>query len=102
MTDNAVDIIDKLLILDPEKRWSAEQALDADYFFENPIVKPADELPMNFSVTSKHEWDCKKKYEQMQARKRQAQASNGGTLRPPPPPKTTSSVAKPPPPPPRK
>jgi cyclin-dependent kinase 12/13 len=102
MTDNAVDIIDKLLILDPEKRWSAEQALDADYFFENPIVKPAEKLPMNFSVTSKHEWDCKKKYEQMQARMRQAQASNGGTLRPPPPPKTTSSVAKPPPPPPRK
>ena len=83
MTDNAVDMIDKLLTLDPEKRWSAEQALDADYFFENPIVKPADKLPMKFSVTSMHEWDCKKKHEQMMAQKRKAKASNGGALRHP-------------------
>ena len=35
MTDNAVDLIDKLLKLNPDKRWSAKEALDADFFFEN-------------------------------------------------------------------
>jgi cyclin-dependent kinase 12/13 len=82
MTENAVDMIDKLMILDPEKRWSAEQALDAEYFFENPIVKPADKLPMKFSVTSMHEWDCKQKHDKIRAQLK-AQASNGGAPRRP-------------------
>jgi hypothetical protein len=30
MTDNAMD--HQLMELNPEKRWSAEKALDADYF----------------------------------------------------------------------
>jgi len=78
MTDSAVDLIDKLLKLNPDKRWSAEQALDADFFFENPIVKTADKLSMNFSVGSVHEWECRRKYEQKLAEQKAKAAANGG------------------------
>jgi cyclin-dependent kinase 12/13 len=64
LTDNAVSLISHLMTLNPDKRWSAEQALDADYFFESPIVKSVDKLSMNFSVSSVHEWDCRRKFEQ--------------------------------------
>ncbi|GAA42770.2 cyclin-dependent kinase 9 [Clonorchis sinensis] len=33
---SAVDLIDKLLILDPSRRFDAEQALSHDFFHENP------------------------------------------------------------------
>jgi len=80
MTDNAADLIEKLMILNPEKRWSAEQALDSDYFFEAPIVKSPDKLSMNFSVTSVHEWECRRKYEQMMAqRKAKMQAAGANS-----------------------
>lgn len=72
MTDEAVKLIGKLMEKNPDKRWSAEQALDADYFFETPIVKQAKDLNMKFAVASVHEMDCRKKFEQNQA-KRQAQ-----------------------------
>lgn len=74
MTDNAIDLIRKLMMLNPESRWSAQQALDADYFFENPMVKSVDKLSMNFSISSCHEWECRRKYEQkVAARKAQMQ-----------------------------
>lgn len=89
MTENAIDLIDKLMTLDPEKRWSAEQALDAEYFFENPIVKPADKLSMKFSVSSMHEWDSKQKHAKLVALRKAQAAKEAGqtqTKRPPPPP----------------
>ncbi len=55
MTDHAVTMIGKLMEKNPDKRWSAEQALDADYFFETPIVKQAKDLNMKFAVASVHE-----------------------------------------------
>lgn len=70
MTENAINLISKLITMDPDKRWSALEALDADYFFENPIVKTADKLSMNFSVHSVHEWECRRKYEQKMAQAR--------------------------------
>lgn len=81
MTNNAVDLIANLLMMNPDKRYSAEQALDADYFYEDPIVKTADKLSMNFSVHSVHEWECRRKYEQKIAqRKAQMAAKNGARL----------------------
>ena len=88
MTNNAIDLISKLMTLNPDRRWSAEQALDADYFFENPIVKPASKLSMNFSVASVHEWDCRRK-----AQMQKAKGPNGAR---PPPPKGPPSASKPP------
>lgn len=74
MTDHAINLILRLCELNPDKRWSAEQALVADYFFENPIVKTPDKLSMKFAVSSVHEWDCRKKYEQkMQEQQRKQQ-----------------------------
>mmetsp|Transcript_9264 Transcript_9264/g.25640 ORF Transcript_9264/g.25640 Transcript_9264/m.25640 type:complete len:439 (+) Transcript_9264:361-1677(+) len=64
MSEQTIHMIQKLLEMNPDKRWTAEQALDSDYFFENPIVKTPDKLSMRFSVSSVHEWDCRKKYEQ--------------------------------------
>jgi cyclin-dependent kinase 12/13 len=78
MTDNAIELIAKLMALNPDHRWSAEHALDAEYFFENPIVKPANKLVMNFAVHSVHEWDCRRKFEQKMAQQRQAQQQTNG------------------------
>jgi cyclin-dependent kinase 12/13 len=89
MTDQAIHMISRLMELNPDTRWSAEQALDAEYFFENPIVKPANNLSMKFAVPSVHEMDCRKRYEQKMAeRKAQIQLgmANGKRNPPPPPP----------------
>jgi len=72
MTDSAVSLIGKLMEKNPDERWSAEQALVADYFFESPIVKQAKDLNMKFAVSCAHEMDCRKRYEQNEAN-RQAQ-----------------------------
>jgi cyclin-dependent kinase 12/13 len=80
MTDEAVKLISKLMEMNPEKRLSALEALDAEYFFETPIVKPAKDLMMNFAVNTVHEMDCRKKYEERQAQhkaKMQMMAANG-------------------------
>ena len=70
MTDEAVKLISKLMEMNADLRWSALQALDAEYFFENPIVKPAKDLMMNFAVSSVHEMDCRKKYEEKMAQQK--------------------------------
>lgn len=75
LTPNAVQLISKLMTLNPDKRWSALEALDADYFFENPIVKPAGKLTMNFGVASAHELDCRKRFQQKLAQQKAAQAA---------------------------
>eukprot|EP00428_Durinskia_dybowskii_P020878 CAMPEP_0170207130 /NCGR_PEP_ID=MMETSP0116_2-20130129/3139_1 /TAXON_ID=400756 /ORGANISM="Durinskia baltica, Strain CSIRO CS-38" /LENGTH=449 /DNA_ID=CAMNT_0010457581 /DNA_START=416 /DNA_END=1765 /DNA_ORIENTATION=+ len=87
MTDEAVKLISKLMEMNPDRRWSALEALDAEYFFENPIFKPAKDLMMNFAVNSVHEMDCRKKYEQKMAQHKaqmQAMVANGNGPRNPP------------------
>lgn len=77
MTEKAKDLIDNLMILNPDNRWSAFQALDADYFFENPIVKPAHKLNMKFTVLSVHEWEARKKHEQLMMQRKAANGKAG-------------------------
>jgi len=69
MTPHAMDMIDNLLAHNPEKRWSADKALLAEYFFDNPTAKPASELNMKFGVESAHEWEARKKHKEMMAKK---------------------------------
>jgi len=84
LTGSAVDLISKLMTLNPDTRWSAEQALDSEYFFEIPIVKSAEKLSMNFSVNSVHEWECRRKFEQKQMAARSAQQTAPNGVRPAP------------------
>eukprot|EP01082_Thalassiosira_pseudonana_P001556 g1599.t1.1.5e174189 g1599 g1599.t1 contig10:2411343-2413464(-) len=89
MTPHAMDMIDNLLAYNPDKRWSAAQALTAEWFFDNPLVKTADQLNMKFGVDSAHEWEARKKHKEMMAqRKARAEQLAGGrnVARPPPPP----------------
>lgn len=45
MTKSAVELLDALLTLDPEKRISAESALNADFFWSDPMPTEKDKLP---------------------------------------------------------
>lgn len=68
MTNNAIDLIKNLLTYNPEKRWSAFEALEADYFYENPIVKDdPSELNMRFGVESVHELSIRQRHMNMRA-----------------------------------
>ena len=69
MTPHALDMIDNLLVHNPDKRWSAADALTAEWFFDTPMVKPASKLNMQFGVDSAHEWEAKKKYKEMLAQR---------------------------------
>lgn len=73
MTESALTLLDNLMILNPANRWSAEKALLADYFFDDPVAKEARQLSMRFNVDSVHEWECRRRHEQLMAQ-RQAQA----------------------------
>lgn len=74
MTPHAMDVMENLLAYDPDKRWSAGQARQAEWFFENPMVKPADKLHMKFGVESVHEWEARKKHKEIMVQRQAAQA----------------------------
>lgn len=77
MTPHAMDVIDNLLAYNPDKRWSAREAITADWFFDDPMVKPADKLNMKFGIASCHEWEARKKHKEMMAQRQAAQAAAG-------------------------
>ncbi|RUS33291.1 kinase-like domain-containing protein [Jimgerdemannia flammicorona] len=53
----AVDLLEKLLMLDPEKRISAFNALDHDYFWTPPMPAEPSSIPV---YESSHEYDKRK------------------------------------------
>jgi len=71
VTDNAIVLIQNLLAYNPAKRWSALTACqDAEYFYEAPSFKPAQELSMKFGVKAAHEWSLpSRQLAEMQRRK---------------------------------
>lgn len=95
MTPKAMELIDTLLIMNPRNRMDANNALDADYFFEDPMFKKAHELDMNFTIPCMHEWEARKEHEKkvkaMQEAKHAKEAHatnarNGPRKHPPAPP----------------
>mmetsp|Transcript_969 Transcript_969/g.1211 ORF Transcript_969/g.1211 Transcript_969/m.1211 type:complete len:480 (+) Transcript_969:111-1550(+) len=86
----ALDLVDKLLTLDPKQRIDAKEALDHEYFWQEPLPCDPEQLP-KFNIQSAHEWDARKRREQEKQDKekkaaeqyqRQQQQQRGGTTRP--------------------
>ncbi|VVA97097.1 unnamed protein product [Arabis nemorensis] len=59
---HALDLLDKMLALDPSKRISAKDALDAEYFWTEPFPCDPKSLP---TYESSHEFQTKKKRQEM-------------------------------------
>ncbi|KAL4161228.1 hypothetical protein PRNP1_001783 [Phytophthora ramorum] len=73
---HAIDLLEKLLQLDPAKRITAAEAMDHDYFWRVQTCKPRD-LP-KFCVSSTHEYQSKKRHHEEMAA---AAAANGGNAK---------------------
>ncbi|CAI5739449.1 unnamed protein product [Peronospora destructor] len=71
---HAVDLLEKLLQLDPTKRITAADAMDHDYFWRVQTCTPRD-LP-KFSVSSTHEYQSKKRDHEEMAAVAAANSSN--------------------------
>ncbi|KAJ3707684.1 hypothetical protein LUZ61_011389 [Rhynchospora tenuis] len=57
----ALDLLEKMLTLDPENRISAKDALDAEYFWTDPLPCDPKSLP---TYESSHEFQTKRKRQQ--------------------------------------
>lgn len=62
---HAIDLLERMLTLDPAKRITAVEALNHDYFWHVPTRKPRD-LP-RFCVATTHEYQSKKRYHEEMA-----------------------------------
>ncbi|KAK6923397.1 Protein kinase domain, partial [Dillenia turbinata] len=58
---NALELLERMLTLNPEKRISAKDALDAEYFWTDPLPCDPKSLP---KYESSHEFQTKKKRQQ--------------------------------------
>ncbi|KAL4557526.1 hypothetical protein LXL04_035707 [Taraxacum kok-saghyz] len=58
---NALELLEKMLTLDPSQRISAKDALDAEYFWVDPLPCDPKSLP---KYESSHEFQTKKKRQQ--------------------------------------
>ncbi|KAH9626336.1 hypothetical protein KSS87_000568 [Heliosperma pusillum] len=76
---DALDLLDKMLTLDPCKRISAKDALDADYFRREPLPCDPKCLP---KYESSHEYQTKKRRQQQ--RLNEESARRQGLPHPPP------------------
>jgi len=60
---NALDLVEKLLTLDPKKRITAEEALDSQYFWTDPYPCEPGDIP---EYPSSHEYTAKKRKQRQQ------------------------------------
>ncbi|XP_042022664.1 cyclin-dependent kinase C-1-like isoform X2 [Salvia splendens] len=58
---HALDLLEKMLVLDPAQRISAKDALDSEYFWNDPLPCDPKSLP---KYESSHEFQTKKKRQQ--------------------------------------
>jgi len=70
LDSQAQDLLRKLLSMDPEKRISAKEALDHDYFWSEPMPARPEQLP---KYPPSHEFTAKKRRQQAQQQQQQQQ-----------------------------
>jgi len=66
----AKDLLRKLLMMDPDKRISADDALDHEYFWSDPVPATPDQLP---KYPPSHEFTAKKRRQASQQQQSQPQ-----------------------------
>ncbi|CAN4100710.1 unnamed protein product [Withania somnifera] len=66
---HALELLDKMLTLDPSQRISAKDALDAEYFWTDPLPCDPKSLP---TYEASHEFQTKKKRQQQRQHKEAA------------------------------
>ncbi len=59
ITSELVRLATQLLALDHRIRLTAKDAHDMEFFFENPVVKKAENLDMSFRIDSVHELEAR-------------------------------------------
>jgi len=85
---NALDLVEKMLTLDPKKRITAKEALDHDYFWEEPLPCDPEQLP-KFDIESANEYIARKRREDDKKKKEELAKA------PPPAPQPPSRVNMP-------
>ncbi|KAK4856042.1 hypothetical protein QYF36_013544 [Acer negundo] len=66
---HALELLEKMLMLDPSQRISAKDALDAEYFWTDPLPCDPKSLPQ---YESSHEYQTKKRRQQQQRQHEEA------------------------------
>jgi len=83
-TPSAKDLVERFLALDPSKRINAADALDADWFWEEPLACEPHTLPR---YEPSHEFQTKKRRQEAkraeEQNKRQRMDDSGRSARPP-------------------
>eukprot|EP00242_Pyramimonas_sp_CCMP2087_P006856 CAMPEP_0198218084 /NCGR_PEP_ID=MMETSP1445-20131203/67268_1 /TAXON_ID=36898 /ORGANISM="Pyramimonas sp., Strain CCMP2087" /LENGTH=361 /DNA_ID=CAMNT_0043894975 /DNA_START=240 /DNA_END=1322 /DNA_ORIENTATION=- len=67
VTEKALDLIERLLSIDPKKRISAKDAANSEYFWEEPLPAKEHQLPM---FEPSHEFPMKKRKQEERNRQR--------------------------------
>ncbi|ORX57473.1 Pkinase-domain-containing protein [Hesseltinella vesiculosa] len=47
---DAIDLLEKMLVFDPRKRWSTDECLNHQYFKNTPLPTPTENLPRNVTA----------------------------------------------------
>ncbi|CAO3611471.1 unnamed protein product [Cunninghamella blakesleeana] len=46
-SDDAISLLEKMIVFDPNQRWTAEECLNHSYFRNMPLATPSEKLPRN-------------------------------------------------------
>jgi len=85
ITDDELDLLDKFLTCNPDKRITAHDALRHEFLWKDPLPAKLEDMPK--IMEANHEWQVKKKrqLEKQKLQQQNAQQGGGRPAQPPPP-----------------